>query len=107
MITRAGPRNRTGVMCVVKDEVTKLILSDKTVRICYPKGLMDPEYMMYALSSPACQKDIETYMTGMASSQVNISQGNMRKFIFPLAPVNEQKRIVIKIKELLQYCTNL
>lgn len=107
LITRAGPRNRTGVMCVVKDEVTKLILSDKTVRICYPKGLMDPEYMMYALSSPACQKDIETYMTGMASSQVNISQGNMRKFIFPLAPVNEQKRIVIKIKELLQYCTNL
>lgn len=107
LITRAGPRNRTGVMCVVKDEVSKLILSDKTVRICYPKGLMDPEYMMYALSAPACQKDIETYMTGMASSQVNISQSNMRKFIFPLAPIKEQKRIVIKIKELLQHCTNL
>ena len=33
LITRAGPRNRTGVICVVDGEPENLILSDKTVRL--------------------------------------------------------------------------
>ncbi len=35
LITRAGPRNRTGIVCVVDKPFCKLILSDKTVRINY------------------------------------------------------------------------
>lgn len=107
LITRAGPRNRTGIICVVEDEPGKLILSDKTIRFNYLKRFVDVRYLMYALTSPAVQYDIEGYMTGMAASQVNISQDSMRKFLIPLPPLAEQKRIVAKLEELLPLCERL
>lgn len=107
LITRAGPRNRTGVLCVVSDEPTNLILSDKTVRLSYIKGLVEPLFIMYMLNSPAGQVSIIGAMTGMAASQVNISQDSMKKFLLPLPPLAEQKRIVAKLEELLPLCEGL
>ena len=43
LITRAGPMNRTGVACVVKDIHYNLILSDKTIRINMSDELFDME----------------------------------------------------------------
>ena len=100
LITRAGPRNRTGVMCVVEGEPKNLILSDKTVRLSYLHGFVNPNYIMTALSSPAMQCFIIDAMTGMAASQVNISQEKMKTFLLPLPPLNEQQRIVDEIKKI-------
>ena len=91
LITRAGPRNRTGVICVVDGEPKKLILSDKTVRLSYLRNLVNPHYVMTALSSPAMQYFVIDAMTGMAASQVNISQEKMKTFLLPLPPLNEHK----------------
>ena len=55
LITRAGPRNRTGVICVVDGKPENLILSDKTVRLSYLRNFVNPHYVMTALSSPAMQ----------------------------------------------------
>ncbi len=107
LITRAGPKNRTGIMCVVKEEPTNLILSDKTVRLSYIRGYVDPDYLREALASPATQYWVVESMTGMAASQVNISQDKMRTFILPLPPLAEQKRIVAKLEELLPLCERL
>ena len=107
LITRAGPRNRTGVLCVVSKEPTNLILSDKTVRLSYIKGLVEPLFVMYMLNSPAGQVSITEAMTGMAASQVNISQDSMKKFLLPLPPLAEQKRIVAKLEQLLPLCERL
>lgn len=100
LITRAGPRNRTGVMCVVEGESKNLILSDKTVCLSYLRGFVNPNYIMTALSSPAMQCFIIDAMTGMAASQVNISQEKMKTFLLPLPPLNEQQRIVDKIRKI-------
>lgn len=107
LITRAGPKNRTGIMCVVEEEPENLILSDKTVRLSYISGLVDPYYLRAALSSPAMQYWVVESMTGMAASQVNISQEKMRTFILPLPPLAEQKRIVAKLEEILPLCDRL
>jgi type I restriction enzyme S subunit len=101
LITRAGPQNRTGVTCIVNNEPGNLILSDKTVRIRYVKGFVNENYLMYALKSPAVQRCITGAKSGMAESQVNISQNNMRLFVLPFPPLAEQKRIVAKLDELL------
>jgi type I restriction enzyme S subunit len=101
LITRAGPQNRTGVTCIVNNEPGNLILSDKTVRIRYVKGLVSENYLMYALKSPAVQRCITGAKSGMAESQVNISQNNMQLFVLPFPPLAEQKRIVAKLDELL------
>ena len=39
-------------------------------------------------------------MTGMASSQVNISQEKMKTFLLPLPPLNEQQRIVDEVSKI-------
>ena len=87
LITRAGPRNRTGVICVVDGEPENLILSDKTVRLSYLRNFVNPHYVMTALSSPAMQYFVVDAMTGMAASQVNISQEKMKTFLLPLPPL--------------------
>lgn len=107
LITRAGPKNRTGIMCVVDSLVENLILSDKTVRIAYMRGMINPHYIMMALNSPGMFYYVTKAMTGMAESQVNISQSKMKEFILPLPPLAEQQRIVDRVNELLAVCDEL
>lgn len=101
LITRAGPRNRTGVVCVVDHEPVNLILSDKTVRIDYWRGLVHPQYIRLAISSSIGKRQIDQSTSGMAASQVNVSQGNIQHFLVPVPPLAEQQRIVAKVDEFL------
>ncbi len=107
LITRAGPRNRTGVVCVVEGEPTNLILSDKTVRLSYVRGFVNPLFIMTALNSPAVQSFVIEAMSGMAASQVNISQEKMKTFLIPLPPINEQQRIVDAVASLYEQISRL
>ena len=100
LITRAGPRNRTGIVCVVDKPCKNLILSDKTVRIDYFRGLLNPYYIMFALNSPDIHDIVMKATVGMASSQVNISQNNIKEIIIPLPSLSEQSRIVQQIQSL-------
>ncbi len=101
LITRAGPKNRTGIVCVVNKNCENLILSDKTVRIGYIRKCCNPYYLMYILNSSIIRSIILQATVGMAESQVNISQDRIQNVIVPLPPLSEQKRIVAKIEELM------
>ena len=103
LITRAGPFNRTGIVCYVQKCKGKLILSDKTVRLNVIESV-NPKYIARALNASGLRKIIEEKMTGMALSQVNITQENMRYFLIPVPPFNEQNRIVLKINEVMELC---
>ena len=103
LITRAGPFNRTGIVCYVQKCKGKLILSDKTVRLNVIENV-NPKYIARALNASGLRKIIEEKMTGMALSQVNITQENMRYFLIPVPPFNEQNRIVLKINEVMGLC---
>jgi type-1 restriction enzyme ecoEI specificity protein len=107
LITRAGPRNRTRIMCVVDYQPENLMLSDKTVRLSYFREYVDPYYIMAALQSPAMQYGMTASMSGMAESQVNISQDKMKRFLLPLPPLAEQHRIVDQIKAILPMVKSL
>ncbi|SDH32858.1 type I restriction enzyme, S subunit [Flavobacterium omnivorum] len=107
LITRAGPKNRVGVVCCVENLTKNLILSDKTIRIKFLKKLLSPKYFTIALNSPLIKKNIEKKMTGMADSQVNITQDNIKGFQVPLPPLHEQEQIVAKLEELMAFCDGL
>lgn len=107
IITRAGPKNRVGIVCCVENLSNNLILSDKTIRIKFSKQLLAPQFIALVLNSPLIKPYIERKMTGMADSQVNISQDNMKGFPIPLPPLEEQKQIVAKLKELMTFCDGL
>jgi type I restriction enzyme S subunit len=107
LITRAGPKNRVGVVCIVEKIEHNLILSDKTIRINHNKERLESKFMAYALNSPLLKPIIEAKMTGMADSQVNISQENMKAFSIPIPAHQEQKKIVLKLDSLMSYCDSL
>ena len=100
LITRAGPINRTGIVCMVDKECDKLILSDKTVRIDYMSNYCNPAFIVFVLNCPAIHELLMRVTVGMAASQVNISQENIQNALIPFPCINEQNRIVEKITNL-------
>jgi type I restriction enzyme S subunit len=107
LITRAGPKNRVGIVCCVEALTLSLVLSDKTIRILHNKELINSKFVSLSLNSPLIKPIIEIKMTGMAESQVNISQDNIKGFSIPLPPLSEQQRIVAKLDKLMKYCDEL
>lgn len=101
LITRAGPVNRTGVVCLVDKECDNLILSDKTVRIDYLRNYCNPIFIVLVLNSPAIHELLMNATVGMAASQVNVSQGNIQSTLIPFPDIKEQDRIVARITNLL------
>jgi len=107
LITRAGPKNRVGIVCCVENLSRNLILSDKTIRIKHSNFFLNSKYIAFALNSSLIKPIIESKITGMADSQVNISQDNMKGFSIPIPPLSEQNRIVKKLELLMQNCNEL
>ncbi|SDZ73238.1 restriction endonuclease subunit S [Psychroflexus halocasei] len=107
LITRAGPINRTGIACKVDKINYNLILSDKTIRLKYIENTLDPDFVVTALNSQKIRRLLLNKMIGMASSQVNISQKNIKSIFIPLPPLEEQKAIVKIVDELMAYCDGL
>lgn len=101
LITRAGPVNRTGVVCFVDKECDNLILSDKTVRIEYLRDYCNPIFIVLVLNSPTIHELLMSVTVGMASSQVNVSQDNIQNTLIPFPCIKMQNRIVAKITNLL------
>lgn len=66
--------------------------------------LIDKEYLYYYLQSPLFTNVFMDKMTGLIGG---VSINKIRKLIIPIAPIEEQKRIVEKIKQLLSCCDEL
>jgi type I restriction enzyme S subunit len=98
LLTRAGPSNRVGICALVKKTPSKLMLSDKIIRfhpINTPGGFIE-----LFIGGEFFQGFIKNFKTGMAESQVNISQANLKKVLIVLPPLQEQKEIVKKVEKL-------
>lgn len=94
LITRAGPKNRVGICCVVDTAPQRLMISDKLIRIHIVDDLIDPNFVALCLSAGEPGRNIEKLKSGMADSQMNISQNKLRSITIPLPPLAEQQRIL-------------
>lgn len=63
------------------------------------------EYIFAYLKSPVAYKQLRQYDNG--SAQPNLAAKDVAKYLIPLPPLEEQKRIVAKIEEMLPYCQQL
>ncbi|MBF6058295.1 restriction endonuclease subunit S [Thiomicrorhabdus sp. HH1] len=107
LVTRAGPWNRVGISCLVKETRPKLMTSDKLIRFHLVDVGMSEEYMVLALQAGVTAEYLESCKSGMASSQVNISQDKLKAAPIPLPALEEQKLIVTKVNELIALCDQL
>lgn len=104
LITRAGPKNRVGICCLVKNTRPKLMISDKIIRFHLVEELLFPDFVVLSLNAGFSQNYIESQKSGMAESQMNISQAKLRTTPIPIPPLAEQKRIVAKVDHLMSLC---
>jgi type I restriction enzyme S subunit len=99
--------NRVGVSCWVEKTPRRLMLSDKIVRFHSIADEMLPSFVVLALNAGWTKVQIELAKSGMAASQVNISQANLRGLWIPVCSKTEQSRIVARVDSLRPLCADL
>ncbi|MFA4995416.1 MAG: restriction endonuclease subunit S [Bdellovibrionales bacterium] len=106
LMTCAGPRNRCGVTCFIKQTRPKLMMSGKMYRFRADPQRIDSKYLELFLLSQNARVAIDKMKTGINDSGLNLTHSRFLKLPIPLAPLNEQRRIVLKIEELFSELDN-
>ncbi len=107
LITRAGPRIRVGVCCMVRKTRPKLINCDKVYRIKVNSKIISPEYFELILNTPFYQREIEKMKSGISDSGLNLTQSKFLKIEIPLPPLPEQQQIVSELESKLTVCDKI
>jgi type I restriction enzyme S subunit len=94
LITRAGPRSRVGISCIVDDARPHLMLCDKAYRLRVDSQLIEPAYLAMALNTPRALSVIERLKTGMSDSGLNLTQTKFLDIEIPWVPLSEQRYII-------------
>jgi type I restriction enzyme S subunit len=101
LITRAGPRARAGVCCLVRKPRPRLMICDKVYRFRVNPNCALGSWLVYFLNEPKTVEEIDTLKTGISDSGVNLTQDKFLGLQLPVAPLSEQHRIVEKVEALL------
>lgn len=94
LVTRAGPRNRVGIACLVRKTRPKLILCDKAYRIRCAEERIDSSFLELVLNAPHMVQRIDELKTGISDSGLNLTQDRFFTLEIPLPSIAEQRAIV-------------
>ena len=104
LITRAGPRVRVGICCLVRNTRPRLINCDKVYRLILNRNQVDGEYFEYVMNSPEILSEIEVMKSGTSDSGLNLTQKAFLKLRIPYVPLDQQRQIVKEIESRLSVC---
>jgi type I restriction enzyme S subunit len=107
LVTRAGPRNRVGIACLVRECRKRLILCDKAYRIKVNYDMILPEYLEMLLNSPHIIDKIEYLKTGINDSGVNLTQERFLALELLVPPLSLQKLTLQKLQDNISITTQL
>jgi type I restriction enzyme S subunit len=107
LITRAGPRSRCGVCCMVKQTKKRLLNCDKVYCLKVNDLIVLPEYMEAVLNAPNFQREIAFCKTGGNDSGVNLTQSRFLSIEVPTPSLDIQKMILAKIDANLSVCDSI
>jgi type I restriction enzyme S subunit len=100
LVTRAGPRKRVGVCCLVRSTRPNLILCDKVYRIRCNNDVARPGYLELVLNSPQIKEAINELKTGISDSGVNLTQKRFKALRIPLPNIAIQMQIESEVQRL-------
>lgn len=107
LITRAGPKSRCGICCMVKKTKKRLLNCDKVYRLRLNQSIVLPQYLEYVLNSPEFLKEIDLCKTGGNDSGLNLTQTRFLSIEIPVPTVEEQKYIVNEIESRRSVCQSI
>ena len=103
LITRAGPRTRVGVTCLVKSDFPKLMICDKAYRLRAKLDVAIPAYLEVVLSSPTLLDGLDELKSGISDSGLNLTQKRFGELLVPLPSLAVQQCIVDEIDRRLSF----
>ncbi|MFO7561811.1 MAG: restriction endonuclease subunit S [Enhygromyxa sp.] len=104
LITRAGPRSRAGVCCLVRHVPPRLMACDKVYRFRADRTIILPEYLELVLNGPGALHALEIMKTGISDSGVNLTRMKFLEMLIPVAPLPEQREIVARAEAAFRAC---
>lgn len=92
--------------CILLDELPlKSYIADSHVTVL--RSFISQKYILTFLSSQGIQDFLNNGWVFGTTNQIELSSSTIQNFCFPLPPLQEQKRIVEKIDELMKSCESL
>ena len=93
ILSRANTPDLVGRAVLVRVPPTRLLLSDKTLRLVPDPARIVREFLLSSLRLPRSRSQIAGAATGSSRSMFNVSQDNIRKVRVALPPLGEQQAI--------------
>jgi type I restriction enzyme, S subunit len=107
LISRANTSELVAKCVVVEQEPQNLILSDKIVRLQISENCSKHFVSMVNNHASHARAYYAEEASGTSFSMKNVSREVIYGLVIPLAPQNEQRRIVAKVDELMSLCDQL
>ena len=98
LFAKITPCMENGKMAVVPKLMNGYGFGSTEFHVLRPKPGMDAKYIYYYVSSQTFRGEAERYMTG-AVGQKRVSTTYLKQSTIPVAPLNQQKRIVAEIEK--------
>ncbi|MEX5366406.1 restriction endonuclease subunit S [Acinetobacter haemolyticus] len=105
-IAKITPCFENSKACVFEGLENDIGAGTTELHIVRPIKYLESKYVLIFFKSPTFLSFGEQYMTGTAG-QKRLPKEFVSFFPFPLPPFEEQKRIVVKVDELMQLCDQL
>ena len=96
-----------GRVCIYihEENIYKKVVADSHVTVIRPI-LIESKFIYFWIASDFVQSEIEAKSSG-STKQIELATSTVKNYLFPLPPLNEQKRIVTKVDELMKLCDEL
>lgn len=108
LMTRKGPRQRTGVVCLARKVRPRSMLCDTVYRFRANEDLILPEYLELALNSPRVVADIDRRKSGISDSGISLNHRKIQNVCVPLPrDISEQRKIVARVEAAVSSIDNM
>jgi len=106
LIQRGNSLEYVGIAAIYEGVPNEFIYPDLMIKI-KAHSYVDPYYLHNALISPLVRNYFKVNAFGAQKSMPKINQLTVINAILPLPPLTEQQRIVTKLEQLMQLCSEL
>lgn len=101
IITREAPM---GEVCLLDDQYT-YCLGQRLMLASIIPGTFEPKFLLYSLRDPELMDRVQDKPVGSTVQHFRV--GGIETLLVPVPPLAEQKRIVVKVDELMALCDRL